>query len=92
MAMTPEVIDAVVALVQETGLNESVVARLRAAWPGVHITCCHDDDVVGPPPVREHERFRLYLVDGRYHCLRLTADPDAATGLVLVEVEAGNPD
>jgi hypothetical protein len=69
------------------GLDEGTVQGLRAAWPGVHFSYCMDDEICGVEPVRELEGLNLYLVDGREHCMRLTSNPETATGLVLAEVE-----
>jgi hypothetical protein len=80
-------IDRVLELLAEHGAEVSVLARLREQLPGIHFTHCADDDVLGPEPVREGETFNLYLVDGREHCLRLTDDPEQATGLLVAELE-----
>ncbi len=81
-------IDQVLNLVRERGVGLAVVEELRQLLPGVHFTHCMDDDVVGVEPVRAAETFNLYLVDGRGHCLRFTAEPLHATGLVVAELEA----
>lgn len=81
-------LDTIGELTRERGLNEDTVQALRAAWPGMHFSYCMDDEVSGAEPVRSFGTFNLYLVDGRNHCLRLTDDPGAATGLVLAEVDA----
>jgi hypothetical protein len=82
-----ETIDKINGLVAEHGLDEDAVARLRGLWPEIHFTYCSDDDVCGPPAVRESEGFNIYLVDSRDHCLSFTADLAIATGLVLAEHE-----
>jgi len=69
------------------GPSESTVQGLREAWSGLHFSYCMDDDISGPKPVREMPGIRLYLVDGREHCLRLTEDLAVATGVVVAEVE-----
>lgn len=69
------------------GLDEGTVQALRAAWPGMHFSYCMDDEISGVEPVRELPGINLYLVDGREHCLCLTSNQEAATGLVLAEVE-----
>ncbi len=86
MAITLDVIDKVAALIEEIGVGEKGLACLRDALPDIHFTLCHDDDVVGPKPVHESNTFNLYLVDGRDHCLTLTNDAAAATGVVVAEV------
>jgi hypothetical protein len=82
-----EVIDQISHLVQQHGLDEAAVSSLRGKWPNIHFTYCSDDDVSGPKPIREFDTFNVYLVDGREHCLKFTANPEVATGLVLAEVE-----
>ena len=67
-----------------TDLGDALVTRLRKAFPGVHFSVCSDDDM--PPrlaPVAGNSFCRLYYVDSANHCLRLTSDADAATGLVV---------
>lgn len=80
-------IDTICTLVEEHGLDEAVISGLREKWPKIHFTYCSDDDVSGPKPVREFSAFNVYLVDGRDHCLQFTSSYEAATGLVLAEVE-----
>lgn len=72
---------------KDQGLDEVVVSGLREQFPDIHITYCMDDDVCGPKPVLESERFNIYLVDGRDHCLAFTQNAEIATGVVLAEVE-----
>jgi len=67
-----------------TDLGDVLVTRLRADFPGVHFSVCSDDDM--PPrlaPVAGNGFCRLYYVDSANHCLRLTSDAEAATGLVV---------
>jgi len=78
-----DTIDRINSLLIESGLDETAVSRLRGMWPDIHFTCCSDDDVCGPEPVRESDGFSIYLIDGRDHCLCFTSSPEIATGLVL---------
>jgi hypothetical protein len=80
-------LDRIAETTRARGLDETTVQALRAAWPGMHFSYCMDDEVCGVEPVRTCAGFNLYLVDGRNHCLSLTGDVGAATGLVLAEVE-----
>ncbi len=80
-------LDRIAEMTRAQGLDEGTVQALRSAWPGMHFSYCMDDDICGVEPVRELPGFNLYLVDGREHCLSLTGNPEAATGLVLAEVE-----
>lgn len=72
------------ALAGAAGGYESLLAALRAAFPGTTISLCGEDDV--PPrlaPAAENGVCRLYYVDAGDHCLRLTTDAEAASGIVV---------
>ena len=69
-------------------LDDAGLERLRAAWPGLHLTLCSDNDVPARlPAVLERPGFNLYLVNGSEHCLTLTNDPEVAIGVVLAWVD-----
>jgi hypothetical protein len=86
--ITDELIDQLMAILSRAGLTDDSVAALRDAFPALHFTHCLDDDIgAGIEPARKAERFNLYLVDGRSHCMTFTADVEAATGLVFASVE-----
>ena len=68
------------------GVDESIVAALRSDYPGLHFTYCSDDDLPNDGPAMEQQRFNLYLVDGREHCLCMTRDFTHATGVVVAEI------
>ncbi|WP_295444506.1 DUF6129 family protein [uncultured Thiodictyon sp.] len=91
--ISAERLDQVVQVVARAGLNEQTVGALREVFAPIHFTYCQDEDIgegVGvTAPVRSSDGFNLYLVDGQAHCLRLTADADAATGLVLAALDHG---
>lgn len=74
-------------VVRRAGLSEQTLSALRENFDDVHFTYCSDDDVGAADPYLEDAGFNLYLVDGRDHCLTLTRDPEAATGVLLTEVE-----
>ena len=64
--------------------EDVLVTLLRKSHPGTHFSICNDDDM--PPrlaPVAGNSFCRLYYVDSADHCLRLTSDAEAATGLVV---------
>lgn len=82
------IIDDINRLVSAQSLDETLLAKLRAQWPDIHFTYCSDDDVCGPPAVRESDGFSLYLIDSRDHCLSFTSNPEVASGLVIAEHEA----
>lgn len=81
-----ETLDRMLALVIARGVSEETVRALRVSWPRVHFSFCSDDDICGVEPVKTAPGLNVYLVDGSAHCLMLTNDLDAATGLVLAEV------
>jgi Family of unknown function (DUF6129) len=85
--ITAERLDQIGRLLQVQGLDETAIRALRQAFPDLHFTWCRDDELNGAEPVREWEGFNLYLVDGRDHCMRVTADATVATGLVLTTCE-----
>ena len=80
-------IDEITSLLISHGLDEAAVTELRNKWPHIHFTYCSDDDVCGPPAIRESDDFSIYLIDGRDHCLSFTSSIEIATGLVLAEHE-----
>lgn len=64
--------------------GNALAGHLRGTFPGVHFTVCSDDDI--PARMRSvagNDCCRLYYVDASDHCLKLTADAAAATGLVV---------
>lgn len=83
-------IDQIAAVVERAGLNEQTLSALREVFTELHLTYCMDDDIgagaLVAEPVREAKGFRIYLVDGRGHCMRFTQDLESATGLVLAEI------
>ncbi len=67
------------------------IALLRARFPQLHFTECHEDDVSPRfDPALSIDSHHLYLVSGASgHCLELTNDPETATGiLVAAKVDA----
>ena len=69
-------------------LDDALITQLRAEFAPLHFTYCYDDDISDRTPVVETEQFNLYLIDGREHCLKMTNDYEAATGIVVAEVIA----
>ncbi|MEI6707158.1 MAG: DUF6129 family protein [Methylococcales bacterium] len=69
-------------------LDDALITQLRAEFAPLHFTYCYDDDISDRTPVIETEQFNLYLIDGREHCLKMTNDYEAATGIVVAELIA----
>lgn len=84
--ISPEQLQGIAATLQTQVLNETVVAGLRGAYPGIHFTYCMEDDIPNHEPMLESQGFNLYLVDGREHCLCLTRNYEHASGIVIAEV------
>lgn len=80
-------VDRVIAQAETGVLDEALIGRLRAEYPGVHFTLCMDDDIVDiARPVAGGDLFNLYLVNSSDHCSVLTNDLAAASGIVLAEI------
>lgn len=84
--ITGDLLDQVLAHVAGTksAIHEVLAQDLRTAFPGRHISVCGEDDI--PPrlnPAAENATCFIYYVATGDHCLSLTNDPAAATGIVV---------
>jgi hypothetical protein len=86
--ISEERLDQIAEIVRRAGLNDQTLAALRDSFADMHFTRCNEDDISAGTPVRVADAFHLYLVDGRTHCMVLTADPEAATGVLLAEIDS----
>lgn len=84
--ISPEQLQRISQRLEQLGSETVTLAALRQEFPELHFTHCLEDEVGGALPVRELAGCNLYLVAGRGHCLGLTQDPAAATGLLLAQV------
>jgi hypothetical protein len=81
-----ELLDGVLAHVASApvGTYEALLAELRAAFPGRHISVCGEDDISPRlKPAAENAVCQIYYVASGEHCLSLTNDAAAATGIVV---------
>jgi hypothetical protein len=63
---------------------DALLRHLRGEFPGIHITVCGEDDIPPRlPAVAENEACLLYYVDASEHCLKLTNDAEAASGIAV---------
>ena len=76
-----ERIDALLANGQADG---ATLSRLRALSDGLTATRCDAGDLADHAPFRSYSHCAIYLLDGRDHCMAITDDPTAATGVVVV--------
>ena len=86
--ITEQQLNAVAQRISTAYLDDALINQLRAEFAPLHFTYCMDDDVGGFSPVTENEKFNLYLIDAREHCLTLTNNYETATGIVVAEVIA----
>ena len=70
------------------GTDEALLGHLRGSYPGVHFTVCSDNDI--PPRLTAaagNSSCQLYYVASGGHCLALTTDAEAASGLVVARCD-----
>jgi len=69
--------------------GDFLVTHLRSLFAGVHFSVCSDDDMPARSvPAAENTFCRLYYVASGGHCLQLTGDAEAATGLVVALIDS----
>ncbi len=71
--------------VGEATLLDARAASLRQRFPDLHFTECSEDDV-SPlyHPALSVQGYDLFLISGSSgHCLTLTNNPEAATGILV---------
>lgn len=90
MGLSADDLSEIEALLAGHDADTKALADLRRRFPNLSLTRCDAADLDAEPPFRAHRRFDLYLVDGMDHCWHLTSDPSRATGIVVVEHEAGS--
>ena len=60
---------------------------LRRDFPGLAFVRCDASDMAGSRPFRVTPTAYVYLMDGRDHCVSLTSDLGAATGVLIAARE-----
>ncbi len=64
--------------------HTELVQRLRGMFPGRHITVCGENEIPARlSPAVANADSEIYFVASGGHCLSLTNDADAATGIVV---------
>ena len=64
--------------------DEVLLGELRRDFAGLHVSLCRADDVpIRVPSVAANDACRLYYVASGEHCLSLTGDATAASGLLV---------
>ncbi len=85
MAIDETMLAEVAVMVDSHGADSALQENLRQTFPGVRFTLCSEDDIHAGKPVVTKEGFDIYLVGNSEHCLTLTNDFAAATGVVIAE-------
>ena len=85
MALSSDQIDQMSGLAAASPSAREAAASLRAAYPGLQVTCVDAMDMRGETPVRRLPLCDLFLVDSRSHCWTVTRDPQAATAVVVAD-------
>lgn len=81
------VLDSVIVAAQSNPLDDSLLGSLRKLYPGIHFSCCMDDDIsTNAQPVASLPGVNLYLVSAGNPCSVLTNDLEIACGIVMAEV------
>ena len=78
-------IDRIGAFLEGCKDRSQMMLEFRKAFPGISLTRCDPYDMRDETPFRSITGFDLYLVDGRDHCVKITSEAEAATGIVLAE-------
>ncbi|UEN99456.1 hypothetical protein A9R16_013665 [Acidiferrobacter thiooxydans] len=60
-----------------------LLPALRRDFPGLAFVRCDASDMAASRPFRVTPTADVYLIDGRDHCVSLTSDLGAATGILI---------
>lgn len=86
MALAADTLKEIQALLENGASNNAErIANVRKAFPDLSLTRCDASDMDAETPVLETPGFYVYLLDTSEHCVRITTDPAAATGLIVAE-------
>ena len=83
MAIAAEVLSEIQAALNADGSASERYGKVRALASGLSVTQCDASDVDTETPVMETSDYAVYLIDTSEHCVRITTQPEAATGLIL---------
>jgi hypothetical protein len=85
MALTDEGLKQIQSLLESEAPASDRVASVRQAFPNLSLTRCDASDMDTETPVLETSAFNVYLLDTSEHCVRITRNPAAATGLIVAD-------
>ena len=82
--LNPARLDSIAQSVASIGMADDLLLRLRADYPELRFSQCSEDDIPARlQPLLAAQGFDLYLMDTREHCIVLTNDLNAASGVVI---------
>jgi len=85
MCITSATLDRIeAALTEFNKLTNNPLPLLKDCFPGLSFVRLSARDI-DEPPFRVLEHYNLYLLDAREHCVKLTNEPEAATGIVVAQ-------
>jgi len=85
MALSTEALQEIRMLLESEAPATERYASVRKSFPGLSLTRCDASDMSSEVPVFETSDFCVYLIDTSEHCVRITGDPAAATGLIVAQ-------
>ena len=85
MALPPAALDNLRAILESDATTAERIASLRQNLLGISLTCCDASDMDAETPAFETADLAVYLIDTSEHCVRLTTNPAAATGLIVAQ-------
>jgi hypothetical protein len=65
-----------------SGESAGAFADLRKKFPKLSLTRCDASDFA-ETPYRRFPRYEVHLIDSSDHCVRITTEPQKATGLIV---------
>lgn len=83
MAMAKAELERISILMDRVTEPAHVFQGLKQLLPGFSISRCDAIDVDNEEPFIETETVALYFLDASEHCVRITKNPECATGLVV---------
>lgn len=72
------------ALMDFKRMTNNPVPMLKECFPDVSFVRLSARDI-DEPPYRELDDYSLYLLDTSEHCVRITSNPDTASGIVVAQ-------
>lgn len=84
MALTAEELTEIETALRAVEEDANVFSLMRRRFAHIAWTRCEACDVTEEPYLSV-TRFDLHLIDGRDHCVHVTADPACATGIILAK-------